>query len=48
MSGNTTKLYRILALSMLLPGTYAAHTASRVYNVVSSEWLWQLKEIMIR
>jgi hypothetical protein len=42
MSGSALKLYRILALSVLLLGfprvplrTYAAHTASTVYDVVS-------------
>jgi hypothetical protein len=42
MSGSALKLYRILALSMLLLGlprvplcTYAVHTASTVYDVIS-------------
>jgi hypothetical protein len=35
MSGNATQLYRILALSLLLLGTYTAHTTPTAYNVVS-------------
>src|SRR5512145_3338012 len=46
MSGNAQKLYRILALSMLLLGfphvplcTYAIHAASAVYDIVSPRTL---------